>query len=237
MPAPAFRISGNIISGTMDVTPIPGNGGRSANDIDLLFVETANEAVSLTVAAGFAELTNIGLTGTRITVFWRRWNGTDGNPTLGDAGDHIIARIHSFSGVITSGNPWDVFGTNTQAATTAGSVSSITTTVVDTLIVLGYTGAIPDANSTNEFTSEANGNLTAVTVRADNTRNSGNGGALGCFEGVSAGIQVIGASTYTSVENTEKANFAIALQPPVAGALSIPVAMHEYRQRHQSFEG
>ena len=236
MPAPAFRVSGNIISGTMGLTPIPG-AGRSANDIDLLFVETANEAVTLGTPNGFAELTNIGLTGTRITVFWRRWNGTDGDPVLNDAGDHMICRIHSFSGVITSGNPWDVFGTNTQAATTSGSVSSITTTVINTLIVLGYTGALPDANSTNEFTNEANSNLTAVTVRADNTRNSGNGGALGCFEGVSAGIQTIGASTYDSVESTEKANFAVALRPPVAGALSIPVAMHEYRQRHQSFEG
>jgi len=242
MAIPVFRGSGAIKSGAMAITVVPFVG-RSADDIDLLFVETANQIASLSTPNGFAEVTAIGIgpgggtASTRITLFWRRWNGSDGDPIVGDSGEHQIGRIHSFSGVITSGNPWDVFGTNTQTATTLGTVAAITTTVIDTLIVLGYTGSLPDANSTNEFTSESNARLSSVTVRADNTRNSGNGGALGCFEGGSAAIQDILTSDYVSVENTEKANVAIALRPPVVGGLSIPVAMHEYRQRHQSFEG
>ena len=218
--AAAFRAAGLTVTGVGAITPAP-DASHQTNDVELLFVETENEASTLTTAAGFVELTNVGIgvasaaDAVRLTVFWRRWNGTDGNPTTNDSGDHQQGRIISYSGVITSGNPWDVYGTNSQAtATTAGSVSAITTTVADTLIVVATAGSLPDAAAgTAEFSGWTNANLTSLTERADHTTNSGTGGSYGVADGVQAAAGSTGATTFTSVNSCTKASAHIALKP------------------------
>lgn len=212
-------VCGAQVSGTAGITPAP-EAGRVVNDIDLLFVETANQAASLTATAGFTVITFSGVgvaagaDGTRMTVFWRRWDGAAGNPTVADSGDHQIAVICSWRGIITTGNPWDVFGTNSQTpTTTAGSVSAVTTTRPNRLIVIGTAGSLPDANTTAQFSGWTNANLTSLTERFDETRNPGNGGALGVADGVMASAGSTGTTTFTSVNSATKAHVKIALMP------------------------
>lgn len=221
--APTFVVGGPVAAGAGAITPSPG-AGRIANDIDLLFVETANQAVSLSTPAGFSLLTSVGVgtaagaDGTRLTVFWRRWNGVAGSPTVADSGDHQIAVIVSYRGAITTGNPWDVFGTNFQTpATTAGSVSGVTTTVVNTRIVIASAGSLPDAITTGiQFSAWTNANLTGIAERVDVTRNPGNGGSIGIADGVRAVAGATGATTFTTATSATKANVKIALRPPAA---------------------
>ena len=57
-------------------------------------------------------------------------------PTVGDPGDHVYAQIITYRGVINTGDPWDVTGGGFKAiASTSVTVTGVTTTVPDTLIV------------------------------------------------------------------------------------------------------
>lgn len=212
-------------NGGVNAITITPPATHSANDVELLFVETSNEAASLSTAAGFAAVTGAsvgtgtaaGADGTMMTVFWRRWNGTDGSPVLADSGNHQIGVVVAFSGVVGSGNPWDVVGTNTQTATASVSVSGVTTSGADRMAVAASGGAVPDAgpNSNTEFTSAANGNLTGVTEQVDVTDPAGNGGAILVITGTKAAAGATGATTATAGTSTNgtRANVMIALTP------------------------
>lgn len=221
MAAPTFRAAGAISSGTGARTP-GAPTGLAADDVELLLVETANEAVTLSTTAGFAELTNDGGQGTagstdatRMTVFWRRWDGVAGNPTVADAGNHVICIRLAFIGCITTGDPWDVFGSNQQtSATTSGSVSGVTTTVDETCIVSVCAQDLPDSNNTSQFSGWTNANLVSITESSDNSRNSGNGGAIGSSHGELASAGATGATTFTAATSSLKSNVMVALMPP-----------------------
>ena len=223
MAAPVQRVIGTYVSGLNAITPAP-NAGHVSGDVELLFVETANEAITLTTPAGFAQVTGSGVgvgtaagtDGTRMTVFWRLWDGAAGSPTTADSGNHQIAVIASYSGVIATGNPWDVVGSNQQTpATTAGSASGVTTTVADTLVVIATAGAQPDALGTAEFSGWTNANLATLTERFDQTDTAGNGGAIGIADGSLATAGATGATTFTTATSTTKDNVVIALLPVV----------------------
>ena len=122
---------------TIALKPVTATGAitpawptHQVNDIALLVVETANQAVTLSTPAGFVEVTNspqgtgtaAGTAATRLAVYWKRAaSSAESAPTVDNSGDHQIARIITFRGVTTSGNPWDV---------TAGNVASTASTSV-----------------------------------------------------------------------------------------------------------
>ena len=225
---PTFQAAGNLSNSTKTISPaMPGAGLVITDDILLLACETANEAV--TVSGGtetWAEVLNSpqgtgtagGIAATRLTVFWARASQDDPtSPTTNDPGNHVICRITTYRGVITSGDPWDVTAGGVEATpVTSNSIPGNTTTVTDTLVVAIITASLPDAVSTNEWSSFTNSNLTSVTERTDNTNNKGNGGALGIATGIRAAIGNYGATTVTSVETSEKGMISIALRPPAA---------------------
>jgi hypothetical protein len=86
------------------------------------------------------------------------------NPTIADPGDHVYARIVTFRGCITVGDPWDVTAGGVKATASATTTfGSVTTTVPNTLIVLA-------ASRDNDLASAAwsvwtNGNLTGLAER------------------------------------------------------------------------
>ncbi|MCJ7792121.1 MAG: agmatine deiminase family protein, partial [Dehalococcoidia bacterium] len=92
-----FVAAGTAAAGTGTIQlALPS--GIAAGDILLLAIETANEGASTitnqnggawTQVAGSPQSTG----GTRLTVFWDRYNGTQGAPTVSDVGDHQIGRI------------------------------------------------------------------------------------------------------------------------------------------------
>lgn len=219
---PTFVAAGAISSGTATITPaLPA--GIASGDVLLLFVETANEAVSISNPNGG---TWTGVTGspqgtgtaastsaTRLTAFWSRFNGTQGAPTVSDSGNHQIARMIAIRGAAASGNPWDVTAGGVEAtADTSGSIPGATTTVANTLVVVAGSGSAPDLNGTSNFSSWANGNLTSLTERTDDTRNPGNGGAIGIATGVKAAAGAYGNTTVTYGSSAVKGMISIAIK-------------------------
>jgi hypothetical protein len=226
---PTFVAAGAVASGTGAITPaLPA--GIATNDILLLSLETANQAISISNQNGgtWTEVTNspqgtgtaAAAAATRLTVFWSRYNGTQGAPTTSDSGNHQLGRIIAVRGATTSGNPWNVTAGGVEAtADTSGAIPGATTTVTDTLVVAAIATALPDATGTANFSAWANSNLTSITERTDNTVTAGNGGGLGIATGVKATAGAYGDTTVTVGTSAAKGMMSIALtaaapQPP-----------------------
>lgn len=217
---------GTTSTGTGAVTPAP-NASHASGDIEYLLVENSGEAaVALTTAAGFASVSggqaNAGGTGpgtavADIDLFWRRWNGSDGNPTITDVGNHLQAVIVSVRGGLASGTPHEAVTASSETGNsdTSGSATGGTSTVNGCLILVAVATALPDAlaEAATHISSWANSNLTSVTERKDSTTDSGNGGGLACATGEQASAGAWGATTYTTSVNTAKAMVALAIMP------------------------
>ena len=190
-PAPLFQAAGAAVSGTGNVTP--AWPAHAIGDVALLFIESAGgEAATLSIPAGFAAVTNspqatgAGTAGTRITVFWARATSTAmAAPTVADPGNHVYAQILTYRGVIATGNPWDVTGGGVKAAaSTAVTVTGVTTTVANTLIVQAV--ARDNDSAAAAFSAQTNANLTGIAERSDAGTTSGNGGGFAVWDGVMA---------------------------------------------------
>jgi hypothetical protein len=189
-----------------------------------LFVETANQASSISNQNGgtWAEVTGspqgygtaVASDAVRLTVFWSRYNGTQGAPTVSDSGDHQQGRIVAIRGAATSGNPWDVTAGGTESTVdTSGAIPGATTTVANTLVVTAIATSLPDASSTANFSAWANANLTSVTERTDNASKAGNGGGLAVATGEKATAGAYGSTAVTCGTATTKAMLSVALKP------------------------
>ena len=242
--APTFVAAGNVANGTGAITPaLPA--GIAVNDILLLFIETANQAISISNQNGgaWAAVANspqgtgtaAGASATRLTVFWSRYNGTQGAPTVSDSGDHQLGRIIAVRGAITSGNPWDVTAGGVGAtASTGGAIPGATTMVDNTLVVAAIATALPDATGTANFSAWANSDLTSITELTDNTTTSGNGGGLGIAAGVKATAGTYGNTTVTLANSSVRGMMSIALTAtsppgrasnpsPASGTTNVPL--------------
>jgi hypothetical protein len=214
---PVFISAGLLVSGVGDVVPGLPPGTR-LNDILLLFVESANEAVSApagwTATADSPQGTGTGggTTATRLSVFWKRATATETAPTVTDPGDHAIAQILAFRGCVDSGNPWDVTsGDVAAAATTAVSIPGDTTTVVNCLVVLAVSNATDTA--TPQTSGYANADLVNLTERTDRNSTQGNGGGFAVITGEKAAIGAYGATTATLATSSVQGRISIALKP------------------------
>jgi len=229
---PTFVAAGAVASNAAAITPaLPA--GIASNDILLLCLETANQAISISNQNGgtWTEVTNspqgtgtaAASSATRLTVFWSRYNGTQGAPTTSDSGNHQLGRIIAIRGVVTSGNPWDVTAGGTEStADTSGAIPGATTTVANTLVVAAIATALPDASGTANFSAWANSDLTSVAEQTDNTVTAGNGGGLGLATGGRATAGAYGNTTVTCATSSTKAMMSLALKP--AAPPSPPVA-------------
>ena len=220
---PTFVAAGAVTSNTTAITPALPTG-IATNDILLLFLETANQAITIsnqnggtwTAVANSPQGTGTAgsTSATRLTVFWSRYNGTQGNPTTSDSGDHQAGRIIAIRGAATSGNPWDVTAGGVEAVSdTSASIPGATTTVANTLAVTAIATSLPDSTSTTNFSAWTNANLTSITERVDNARSSGNGGAIGIATGIRAATGAYGNTTNTLATAAYKGMMSVAIKP------------------------
>lgn len=174
----AQATSGNISPG------IPA--GNTANDILVCIVLNGLNDV-LTFSGSWAKKVEVNnSTLHRLTVAWLRAVGGDAAPTISGASVDIIARIVSYSGCITSGDPFDVAGTpQTDALTATVTCPAITPgTANDMILMIGgqsTTGAEAPTFSTysgsNPAPSEAIDNafqgavVNVAIFAADGTKN------------------------------------------------------------------
>jgi len=195
---------GTSDSSHKEITPaLPS--GLQVNDVLLLFLETANESITISNQNGgsWSPVTNspqgtgtAGGTGaTMLTVFWSRYNGSQGAPTTSDSGDHQIGVIVAFRGVATTGNPWDITSGSVDATgPTTLSIGGATTNSLNTLVVVA-TADDWDNASTTRYASWTNSNLSNIQERFDYGDTTLNGGGLGIMTGERASAGNYGTTT------------------------------------------
>jgi hypothetical protein len=187
-----YQASGSAISGAASVDAVWPT--HQANDIGILLVETANEALS--TPTGWTDIytpTGVGSaggTGARLYAFWKRAaSSSEANVTTGDSGDHQLAIILTYRGCRTSATPIDVTATST-ASSGASSVSIGGVTVSEAnnelLYCVGTFGVSP-------FSGEANASLSSVTEIADVNYSSTS--LIGAWKGLLASTGASGTLT------------------------------------------
>src|SRR5207247_1875843 len=154
-------------------------------------------------------------TGTRLTVCWSRSTSTSMVAVgVNDAGDHQIAQIITFSGVVATGNPWDVTaGDVTPSTTTAVSIPGATTTVQDTLVVAIVSNG-PNINAAQIPGSFTNSDLSSVTKQQDNQTTASGGGGFTVATGSKALAGAYGPTSATLGFSSLQGRMSIALRPP-----------------------
>src|SRR5712691_2486432 len=226
MALPTFVSAGVEASGSGNITP-PLPAGFLANDILLMFIETANQAVA--VPTGWAHVTGspqgVGTVGgsssTMLTVLWKRAIAAETAPTINDPGDHVLAFIAAFRGCIATGNPWSITSTATDAVLNASfTIPGATTTRPDCLVVLACTlhldGTAPRVNSWT------NTSLTNILIQADRSTVAGNDGALGMATGELATPVTYGSTAVALSASQIKAGMTIALRPSSLSLVASP---------------
>lgn len=220
MALPTFVAAGAAAEGTGTISPaLPA--GIATDDILLLFLATGNQAVTIPTPNGgtWTEVTNspqgVGAAGSgaRITVFWSRYNGTQGAPTTNDPGDHVGGTICAYRGVRTTGDPFDVssgeFGT--AAPPDVFQIIGATTTVADCLVAL--VGCVEQ--SADSFTVFTNAGLASITARFLTAVTAGNTNRYRLMDGQKAAIGAYGATASTTDTNNW-GTMTIALAPVLA---------------------
>lgn len=185
---------------------------HQANDVILVAIETANEAVPATsfTANGYTEIapgaggpalgqgTAAAANATKLTLYWRRAaNSTMPDIYVADSGDHQVAGVLVIQDANTTIDPpWEVAANTRQTTnTTSVSFNSLTTTKANTLIVHvmnnDFDGAYP------QMGVPTNATLTNLTEWTDVGTNAQDGGGIGILTGEFAGSGSTGNTTLT----------------------------------------
>lgn len=225
MALPTYVASGSMVSGVGAITP-PLPAGIATDDILYCEIEhRSGQAISIPTPNGgtWTALTSRdvgGTTATRLTVFWSRYNGTQGDPTTSDSGDHQVAVIHAFRGCVNTGDPHEGEAGGTDAASdTALSASGSTTTGADRLVLV-FASRDNDAAGAH-YSAWANSDLANLTERFDDGTVAGNGGGMALVTGEKATPGTYGATTATLAVATTDAFLTVALIPSAGGPASV----------------
>jgi hypothetical protein len=210
--------AGTAASGAAAITvALPAT--RQTDDLLLLLVETANQAV--TTPSGWTEApsspqgtgTAAGTAATRLSLFYRWVDGTETNASVADSGDHQTAQIICYRGVDLS-NPFNASaGSVKDTASTAVTFPSVTTTVDNCRVLLIEAHALPDSNSTAIVSGHTNANLTDIIEQLDQNTNAGNGGGFSLADGAMETAGATGTSSATLTTSSVGAHITLALQP------------------------
>ena len=228
MSSPTFQAVGTGAGGTGAVSPAWPT--HLTDDIALLLVESANEAISLSDAQGFAEVTNSpqgtgtagGARATRLAVFWARATSASmAAPTVADPGDHVYARIFTFRGVQNTGDPWDITAGDVQTSISETAViwPAVTTDAGDCLIALCIAHDID--STSGQVGDVTNANFTSITEQGDDGTDASSGGGLALITGVKATAGSTGTSTATLAAGSVQGRLTVALMPPDNAAVSL----------------
>jgi len=216
--APIFQAAGALI-GTSGINAVVSWPTHLTDDIGLVVIETSGNSADLTPPAGWTAIPNTPVsdtagfpTGSKLYVWWKRAaSASESVVNTGGALDHILARIYTFRGCVTTGNPYNVTttGAKTTISTTA-TVPALVTTVNDTLITM-VVGRPNDSSVTIHFGVPVNANLTALGEAEESGTTIGNGGGFVVSYGEQLTAGNTGTSTLTKVASTTDTYVVLAL--------------------------
>ena len=222
MTAPNYQTAsaaGNSISAGVNI----GWPSHQANDIGLMVIETSAIGGTLTPPSGWSAIPNTPIvdvasaSGSKLHVWWKRAASSSEQAvnTGFSSSDHVLSRIFTFRGCITSGNPWDVTTTGTKiVASTTATVPALTTTVDEALIVM-IVGRPDDSASLIHFGVPVNANLINISESTETGTALGDGGGFVLSYGTKTTPGDTGTSTLTKIASTTDTYVTLALRQPL----------------------
>jgi hypothetical protein len=217
---PTFVSAGAASGGTGNSTPgLPA--GWQEGDLFILLVQSENQTGS--APSGWTAIADspqgTGTAGnaasTAIEAYWAYAYFNNVAPTVTDRGDHTYSVILCFRNTDLSSNPFDVTSGGVETpADTSLSITGDTTTVNNCLIVAVAAHDI-DTNTSNQFSSWSNTDLSNLLVAFDGATNQGDGGGIGVVYGGKATAGAYGATTAT-VASSLKAFMTFAIKPRIS---------------------
>lgn len=223
MAAPTFQAAGSYFPDTIALSSVTWPTHQT-DDIGILIVHVAgNQTPTLTTASGFVEITHQSSGGTDVNndehlwIYWcRATSNSMAAVAVDDSGNHQGAQIITIRGCVNTGNPWDVFTSDSGNGTT-GTIPGTTTTLADTLVLAVCSHATDTA--TAQFSSWTNSNLSSPTERCDNNTTAGSGGGFGAATGSYVGPGNYGSTTVTLATSSNQARVSIAFKS-TSGAIT-----------------
>jgi hypothetical protein len=219
----SFVNKGTFASGTSTISPgLPAS--MASGDLCLMFIESANEAISITTAGSIAwtQVTNSPIyTGTaaqaggvRLAVYYGWFSSGTTAPTIADSGDHTTGIIMAFRGVDAT-TPFDATPTTSVDAsnTTTLTPTAITTATTNACVVYGIAIDADAATSDAIGGTLSNSNLSNITVRHEQTVTSGTGGGIGVITATKATAGATGSTTGGTTVSCTHAYLTMALRP------------------------
>jgi len=204
------QVFGTAVSGTASVNL--GWPTHITNDIGILVLESAT--ATWTAPSGWTLVARSALVATELNIYWKR-AASSSEPTVATGfptfADHVVARIHTFRGCVTTGSPILTSATDAKAFTsTSWSAPSITTTTANEFVIYGVSRD-NDNSSTTSFSAPTNANLVSPTEIVESGTVSGNGGGFVLGYGVKAAAGATGTTTGT-VTSSVNASITFSLQ-------------------------
>jgi hypothetical protein len=155
----------------------------------------------------------------RLTVFYKIAVGSDAT-TTSDSGQRQVGRIIGITtGTFNATTPFNTSGTNLQDTNvTAVSITGVTTTAANCLILAISASDVPDLDGTDvEFSSAANASLSNVTEIIDDRSSAGAGAAMCVISGGLATAGASGTTTVTAANAGRRANITLAINQAPQG--------------------
>ncbi len=213
-----FVNAGTFASASSADMVVSQPASTAANDLLLLCIESANNAITIQSPSGWVEVTNSpqgqGSTtvGSRLTVFWKIDSGSESSVTVNGTTNHQDGVIFAFRGVDPT-SPFDVTAGSTEANTASCVFPAVVTTAMGrTIALIQSTGR--DATATNGSIGAAtNSNLASITQRFDQTTATNGGGGIVLITGTMATAASTGTTTATSTSTEDHEYLTIALKP------------------------
>jgi len=201
--------------------------GINAGDLLFLVAESENQAITLSTANGFTEISSspqsAGTAATspasRLAVFSKTAAGGDTAPVVADSGDHTSCMVY----LVQGGDPTTPInaqagGNDSGANDTSAVIPGVTTTVDNAFIIL-ITSTSNNATATTNCGAATNANLTGITEVTDSSNTAGLGGGHCLITGTMPTAGATGNTTLTLSATSFKGaiTIAIAPNPPCSG--------------------
>ena len=219
-----FVAAGTLGAGNGSVVPgLPV--GWAEDDIFLLHIEGEGEDANAdgqgdfggTLIGTVASDENGASYDTRHTLYWKRATASESAPTVDDAGNHTLAVITAWRGLVATGSPIHQSQSSSEGGGAGDrnldvTATGLTTSIADALIVISVS-----TGDNTTISGWTNANLVSITEAFDVGADAGSNGSLHAAYGILASAGATGDTTATLANSEMDANWVIALKPADGG--------------------
>ncbi len=207
--APAFGSAGAAAAALAATVNVPYPTGTAANDLLVLLVLT-KDTVDINTPSGFSDGGARNQGSLRAEWFWKRATGSESGTltvTKASGANLLFGRMYRFTGVTTSGTPYEA------AAATGGTTSTLTPVDVTTLGANRRVVALTALEDDLALGSYAGGTATVPEDVAEALTSTGTDGALGLNSLARTSAEAFDVGSQTIAFNRNHALFTFALIP------------------------